>query len=67
MSIDVVGDQLKDAIARLEAENLKYSVSYTRPNRATAILEANLLYVIRQRIDADGLYNLTVAAKLNIN
>lgn len=62
--IDAVAEPLEKVVRQLETENLKYVVSYTRPKREYNGLDRNSLFVIRQRIDADGVYNLTVAAKL---
>ncbi|WP_378951901.1 hypothetical protein [Pelosinus sp. sgz500959] len=48
----------------LDANHINYRISNSRPTRAVSSLDEELLYVIRQQIDMDGTYHLTVAAKM---
>jgi NAD-dependent dihydropyrimidine dehydrogenase PreA subunit len=61
---DIVAEPLEEIIKRFQTENLKYIISYTRPTRDCSSLLENSLFVVRHLIDADGIHNLTVAAKL---
>ncbi|WP_425060890.1 hypothetical protein SCACP_16470 [Sporomusa carbonis] len=61
--MDTVAQPLADVIVRLEQANIKYTVTITQPTRKAFQLE-DTLYVIRQQLDADGIYNLMAAAKM---
>lgn len=63
-SIDAVGRPLTDVTAELDKNGYRYILNYTRPPRITFSLEADILYVLCQRIDASNTYHLTVAAKM---
>ncbi len=61
--MDTVAQPLSEVICRLEQADIKYTVTVTTPPRKTFKLE-DTLYVIRQQLDADGIYNLIAAAKM---
>ncbi|WP_371371229.1 hypothetical protein [Sporomusa aerivorans] len=61
--MDTVAQPLLNVIAMLEKNNIKYSVTVTKPSRNIQQL-TDTLYVIRQQLDADGSYNLIAAAKM---
>lgn len=61
--MDTVAQPLSEVICKLEQANIKYTVTVTKPARMTFKLE-DTLYVIRQQLDADGIYNLIAAAKM---
>jgi len=62
--VDTVAQSLSEAKAQLEQAAIQYSISITRPTRNTADLDEQCLYVIRQQINRDGVYQLTAAAKM---
>jgi len=62
--VDTVAHCLVVAKEQLDEVNVKYIISMTRPTRNLSNLDENYLYVIRQRIDTDGVYHLIVAAKM---
>lgn len=61
--IDTVAQPLSEVISKLEQSNCKYNITVTKPSRTQFHLEETL-YVIRQRLNADGIVNLVVAAKM---
>jgi len=61
--IDTVAQPLSEVISRLEQAKCKYSITVTKPSRTQFQLEETL-YVIKQQLNADGIINLVVAAKM---
>jgi hypothetical protein len=61
---DTVGLPLAAAEAALAAANIAYTVTVTRPPRASFPLAADDLYVVRELCGADGERHLVVAAKM---
>ena len=61
--MDTVAQPLSEVIGKLEQANCKYSITVTKPSRETFQLE-DKLYVIRQQLNADGIFNLIAAAKM---
>lgn len=61
--LDTVAQPLIKVIDKLEQANLPYTVTVTKPARATFPLQDDL-FVIRQQLDEVGIYKLTVAAKM---
>lgn len=61
--VDTVAQPLSKVIDRLEQANCKYNITVTKPSRELFQLE-DKLYVIKQQLDADGIYNLIAAAKM---
>ncbi|TWH48631.1 hypothetical protein [Sporomusa sp. KB1] len=61
--VDTVAQPLSKVIGRLEQANCKYNITVTKPSRELFQLE-DKLYVIKQQLDADGIYNLIAAAKM---
>lgn len=62
--MDTVAQSLAVVSKQFDEENIKYITSMTRPTRNSSNLDKDCLYVIRQRIDADGIYQLIVAASM---
>lgn len=63
-NVDAVGRAAAVVIAELEENDQRYVIDYTCPPRITFALEEDILYVLRQHIDASGTHHLTVAAKM---
>ncbi|SCM80428.1 conserved hypothetical protein [uncultured Sporomusa sp.] len=61
--MDTVAQPLSEVINKLEQNDSKYTVTVTKPSRNMFQLD-DTLYVIRQRVDADGIYHLIAAAKM---
>lgn len=61
--MDTVAQPLSAVICKLKQENITYTVTTTQPSRNMFQLQ-DTLYVIRQQLDAKGVCNLTVAAKM---
>ncbi len=61
--LDTVAQPLTEVISKLEHDNCKYNITITKPSRNMFQLEETL-YVIRQQLNADGIINLVVAAKM---
>ncbi|HWR43132.1 hypothetical protein [Sporomusa sp.] len=61
--MDTVAQPLSKVICKLEQANIKYAVTVTQPSRKTFQMQDDL-FVIRQQLDDDGIYNLIVAAKM---
>lgn len=61
--MDTVAQPLSAVINKLKQNDSKYTVTVTKPSRNTFQLD-DKLYVIRQQVDADGIYNLIAAAKM---
>jgi len=62
--LDVLAQPLSFVTDQLDKKNLRYIVKVTRPTRDFFKVDENCLYVIRQHIDADGIYCLVAAAKM---
>lgn len=62
--VDTIARCLSVVIPELEQSNIKYNISLTRPTRDVSKLDEESLYVIRQQIDSEGIYQLVVAAKM---
>lgn len=62
--MDSVAQSLEVVQKQLEHANLKYKITMTRPTRNLSNLDEDLLCVIRQQVDTDGVYHLVVAAKM---
>ena len=62
--MDTVAQSLAAVSKKLDEESIRYTVSMTRPTRDTSNLDKDCLYIIRQQIDADGVYQLIVAASM---
>jgi len=62
--IDTVAQCLSVVRPELEQSNIKYNISLTRPTRDVSNLDEESLYVIRQQVDSEGIYQLVVAAKM---
>jgi hypothetical protein len=63
MSIDVMALPWKDAEAKLQAAHISYTTEITRPARNFFPVSEDIMYVIRQRTEADGKLLLILAAK----
>ena len=61
--MDFIAQPLASVTDKLEETEIKYTVTVAKPSRQTNQL-MDTLYVIRQRLDADGKYNLIAAAKM---
>ncbi|CVK17621.1 MULTISPECIES: hypothetical protein [Sporomusa] len=61
--MDTVAQPLSEVINKLEQNDSKYTVTITKPSRNMFQLD-DTLYVIRQQVDADGIYHLIAAAKM---
>lgn len=62
--VNTVAQYLPTVRKQLDEMNVKYLISTTRPTRHVSNLDEDCLYVIRQQIDTNGVYHLTVAAKM---
>ncbi len=62
--MDTVAQSLCEIKKQLDEANLPYIVSLTYPSRAVTNLDEKSLYVIRQKIDTEGVYHLLAAAKM---
>lgn len=62
--MDTVGQPLSKIRQELEQHQIKYNIFFTRPLSRMFSVDDNCLYVIRQHIDADGIYNLVAAGKM---
>ncbi len=62
--MDVVAQPLDEAVRLMKTLDAKYEINVTRPTRSIFAVEEDNFYVIRQHIDADGIYHLVVAAKM---
>ena len=61
--MDTVAQPLSEVINKLEQSDRKYTVTVTKPSRNMFQLD-DTLYVIRQQVNADGIYHLIAAAKM---
>lgn len=62
--MDTVGRMLDEVEAELQNLNIKYTVIRTYPTRDFFSIDDKTLYVVRQRILEDNIYELIVAAKM---
>lgn len=62
--MDSVAQDLAIVQTQLDEGNIKYSMTKTSPTRDLSKLNEELLYVIRQRVDEDGIYHLITASKM---
>jgi len=62
--VDTIAQCLSVVSKQLDKDNIKYVVSMTRPTRNDSNLDKNCIYIIRQQIDTDGVYQLIVAASM---
>ncbi|MDD4601738.1 hypothetical protein SDC9_06238 [bioreactor metagenome] len=62
--MDVVGQTLRDVTRQLDKLQKKHTVFVTRPINRMFSVDENCLYVIRQHLDADGVYHLVAAGKM---
>ena len=62
--MDSVAQELAVVQKQLAEGNSKYSITKTSPTRDLSKLDEELLYVIRQQVDTDGIYHLVTAAKM---
>lgn len=62
--MDTVAQCLSLVQKELDESKKKYRISISRPTRTVSNLDEDCLYVIRQQMDADDTYHLTVAAKM---
>lgn len=61
--MDCVAQCLLAVQKQLDENNIKYRVVRTRPTRNLSSLDEDSLCVLRQQVDADGVYHLVVGAK----
>ncbi|MEN6413157.1 MAG: hypothetical protein ABFC84_10440 [Veillonellales bacterium] len=62
--MDTVAQSLALVQQELDKAKIQYTVSVTHPTRKFFKLQEDCLYVIRQHIDADGIYHLVAAGKM---
>ncbi|MDR3563769.1 MAG: hypothetical protein P4N59_20365 [Negativicutes bacterium] len=62
---DMTAFPLTTAVAQFEAQKLQYKVTVTSPSRTSFALRQDSLYVIRQTLGSDGIYQLMAAAKMD--
>ena len=62
--MDTVSQCLSAVKVQLDGINAKYIISMTRPTSNLSNLDKDRFYVIRQRLDTDGVYHLITAAKM---
>lgn len=62
--MDTVAQSLELVQQELERAKIQYRVSVTHPTRKFFQVQENCLYVIRQHVDADGIYHLVAAGKM---
>jgi len=63
-SVDTVGQKLQAVVSCLEKDKIGYRVVYTRPVRDFFAVDEKELFVVRQKMDAEGRLVLTAAAKM---
>jgi hypothetical protein len=61
---DFVAYPLVDALSLLDKDQLKAVITYTHPTNQKNELQEDCLYVVRQVVDNEGIYQLAVAAKM---
>lgn len=62
--MDTVGQPLSEIRQQLDKLNSRYTITCSRPITRMFSVDDNCLYVIRQHIDADGIYHLVAAGKM---
>ena len=62
--MDMVAQPLQSILPELEARQISYTLSMTRPGRQTFPLLDDCLYVVRQTLDDNGIYHIVIAAKM---
>ena len=62
--MDAVGKILEEVTKQLDKLQIKHTVFITRPINRMFSIDENCLYVIRQHLDADGVYHLVAAGKM---
>lgn len=63
--LELVARPLEDGIRMLEASHLTYEITLTRPvGRKGKPAEPEMLYVVKQYIDTEGIYHIVAAVKL---
>lgn len=60
---DVTGRPIEEAEKILSSAGVRFEVEMTRPTRDFFPVDESRLYVVRQRMPADGICRLTLAAK----
>lgn len=63
-TVDTVGQPLSEIRQQLDKLNSRYTITCSRPITRMFSVDDNCLYVIRQHIDADGIYHLVAAGKM---
>ena len=63
---DAVAKPLAEVTLELERRNLRYLLKRTRPERRLDALDERELFVLKQEIDLQGTYHLTIAAKMKV-
>ena len=61
---DFVGRPLAEALQEIDASGMVCQVELTSPTRSMFVLDDQLRYVIRQRLDVNNILHLSVAAKM---
>ena len=62
--MDTVGRRLNEVTAKLGSLKVHFEVVVTSPRNRRFLTDTDCLYVIRQHIDADGIYHLIAAGKM---
>ena len=62
--MDTVAQCLSAVKRQLDEVNAKYNITLTSPTNNLPHLDEDCLYVIRQRIDAGGVYHLVAAVQM---
>lgn len=62
--MNIVAYPLQEAERKLKAINSKYEITIARPKKVMSESYTEQFYVIRQQVDNEGIYHLTIAAKM---
>lgn len=62
--MDIIGRELAVVIAHFDSLQIPYSISTTRSDRCRHMIDSECLYIIRQRIDTNGICQLVVCGKM---
>ncbi|MEG6585916.1 hypothetical protein [Dendrosporobacter sp. 1207_IL3150] len=62
--MDILAQPLHLVTEAMDKLSYRYTVKISRPTRDFFKVEGDALYVIRQRLDADGQYQIVAAAKM---